>query len=58
MKNGVYLPPFLRDLGQVKERVERAVAAIVSDMLQRGWREVDFKINVCRVTKSAHIKHL
>ena len=50
--------PFLRDLGQVKERVERAVAAIVSDMLQRVWRELDFKINVCRVTKSAHIKHL
>jgi hypothetical protein len=27
-------------------------------MLKRVWRELEYRIDVCRVTRGAHIEHL
>jgi hypothetical protein len=27
-------------------------------MLERVWQELDYRIDVCRVTKEGHIEHL
>jgi len=27
-------------------------------MLQRVWQELDYRIDICRVTKGGHIEHL
>jgi len=27
-------------------------------MLQAVWNELDFRVDVCRITKGAHIEHL
>ena len=27
-------------------------------MLQTVWKELDYRVDVCRITKSAHIEHL
>jgi hypothetical protein len=35
-----------------------AVAAIDRQMLQRVWQELDYWIDICRVTKGGHIEHL
>jgi hypothetical protein len=35
-----------------------AVAVIDRQMLQRVWQELDYRIDVCRVTKDGHIEHL
>jgi hypothetical protein len=35
-----------------------AVAAIDRQMLQRVWQELDYSIDICRVTKSGHFEHL
>jgi hypothetical protein len=35
-----------------------AVAAIDGQMLQRVWQELDYMIDICRVTKGGHIEHL
>jgi hypothetical protein len=35
-----------------------AVAAIDRQMLQRVWQELDYRIDICRVTKGEHIEHL
>ena len=35
-----------------------AVAAIDRQMLQRVSQELDYRIDICRVTKGAHIEHL
>jgi len=29
-----------------------------ADMLQTVWNELDFRVDVCRNTKGAHIEHL
>ncbi|PSN43273.1 hypothetical protein C0J52_11470, partial [Blattella germanica] len=38
--------------------LKQAVASVDADMLQRVWDELDYRIDVCRVTRGAHIKHL
>jgi hypothetical protein len=35
-----------------------AVAVIDRQMLQRVWQELDYRIDVCRVTKGGHIEQL
>jgi hypothetical protein len=35
-----------------------AVTAIDRQMLQRVWQELDYRIDICRVTEGEHIKHL
>jgi hypothetical protein len=47
-----------RDLLQLRRRIVEAVAAIDRQMLQRVWQELDYKIDMCHVTKGGHIEHL
>jgi hypothetical protein len=47
-----------RDLPQLRRRIVEAVAAIDFQMLQRVWQELDYRIDICRVTKGGYIQHL
>jgi hypothetical protein len=42
----------------LRSRITAAIAAIDHGMLQRVWEELDYRLDVCRVTKGAHIEHL
>jgi hypothetical protein len=35
-----------------------AVKNIDAPMLMRVWQELEYRIDVCRVTRGVHIKHL
>ena len=35
-----------------------AIETITADMLQTVWNELDFRFDVCRTTKRAHMEHL
>jgi hypothetical protein len=39
-------------------RIVEAVAAIDRQMLQCVWQELDYRIDIFRVTKGGHIEHL
>ena len=39
-------------------RIRTAIETITADMLQTGWNELDYRVDVCRITKGAHIGHL
>ena len=39
-------------------RIIAAVKNIDAPMLTRVWQELDYRIDVCRITRGAHIKHL
>jgi len=45
-------PPDFRD------RITAAVALVDRDMLTRVWNEMDYRIDVCRITKFGHIERL
>jgi hypothetical protein len=47
-----------RDLPELRRKIVEAVVAIDSQMLQRVWQELDYRIDICRVTKGEHIEHL
>ena len=39
-------------------RIRTATETITADMLQTVWNELDYRVDVCRVTKGSHIEHL
>jgi hypothetical protein len=41
----------------LKNRIAMAMETITLDMLIRVWQELDYRLDVCRVTKVAHIKN-
>ena len=54
----VFVPPLSRDLADLKAWVIAAVKNIDALMLTRVWQEIEYRIDVCRVTRGAHIEHL
>jgi len=48
----------LRNLAELKSRIITAVKNIDAPMLTRVWQELEYRIDVCRVTRGAHSKHL
>jgi hypothetical protein len=52
------MPPIPRDLPPLRTRIVEAVAAIDRQILQRVWQEIDYRIDICHVTKGGYIEHL
>ena len=48
----------LQDLADLKPRIIAAVMNIDPPMLTRVWQELEYRIDVYRVTRGAHIEHL
>jgi len=42
---------------ELKVRIRTAIETITADMLHIT-KELDYRVDVCRITKSAHIEHL
>jgi hypothetical protein len=45
-------------LDDLKQRITIAAAGVDEDMLTRVWQEFDYRVDICRVTKGAHIEDL
>jgi hypothetical protein len=55
---GVYVPPLPRDFTELLARIIAAVKNIDAPMLTGVWQELEYRTDVCRVTRGAHIEHL
>ena len=53
-----YVPPLLTSIPELKVRIRTAIKTITADMLQTVWNELDYRVDVCRITKGAHIENL
>ena len=58
VKDEVFVPPHTVSLPDLKNRITAAVETITPDLLSRIWQELDYRLDVCRVTKGAYIEHL
>ncbi|XP_068083439.1 uncharacterized protein [Anabrus simplex] len=58
VKYQVFVPPLLVDIQEVKQHIQAAFESITAAMLTRVWEEMDYRVDVCRVTQGAHIKRL
>ena len=56
--NRVLVPPLPCDLADLKARIIAAVKNIDAPMLTRVGQELEYRIDVCRVTRGAQIQHL
>ena len=58
VKNQVYVPPLPASIPELKIRIRITVETITADMLQTVWNELNYLVDVCRITKGAHMEHL
>jgi len=58
VKDQVYVPPLPASIPELKVRIKTAIETITANMLQTVWNELDYRVDVCRITKGAHIEHL
>ncbi|GBM40194.1 hypothetical protein AVEN_80193-1 [Araneus ventricosus] len=57
-KDKVYAPPMPTTLQAFQERITAAVTDIDGNILLNVWTVLDYRWDVCRVTKDGHIEHL
>ena len=57
-KDQVSVTPLPASIPELKVRIRIATETITADMLQTVWNELDYRVDVCRITKGAHIEHL
>ena len=55
VKDEVFSTPF-PDITNLKARITDAFATITEDMLENTWRETDYRLDVLRATKAAHVE--
>jgi len=58
VKDRIFVPSMSRELADIKARIIAAVKNIDAPMLTRVWQELEYRIDVCRVTRGEHIEHL
>ena len=58
VKDQVYVPPLPASVPELKVQIRTAIETIIADMLQTVQNELDYLVDVCRITKGAHIEHL
>jgi len=51
-RQGVFFIP------ELKVRIRTAIETLTAEMLQTDWNEIDYRVDVCGITKGAHIEHL
>ena len=55
VKDKVFSTP-VPDITNLKARITDAFATITEDMLDNTWREIDYRLDVLRATKAAHVE--
>jgi len=55
VKDKVFSTP-VPDITNLKARITGAFATLTLDMLENTWREIDYRVDVLRATKGAHVE--
>jgi len=55
VKDNVFPTP-VPDITNLKARITDAFATITEDVLENTWREIEYRLDVLRATKGAHVE--
>ena len=58
VKDRVHVPLHPASIPELEVRIRTTIETITVDKLQIVWNELDYRVDVCRITKGAHIDHL
>jgi len=56
--SGLCSSPLRASIPELKVRIRTATEIITADMLQTVWNQLNYHVDVCRITDGAHIEHL
>jgi hypothetical protein len=51
-----YVKACVADINDLKDRIKAAIATVDVDMLQRTWMELEYSLDIVRVTNGAHVE--
>jgi hypothetical protein len=54
VKRNVYVPPLPTTLHELKTRIREAWTKTDQEILHNVWQEVEYRLDVARVTRGAH----
>ena len=57
-KDTVFVTPVPTSLQELRNHITTAVALIDHDMLTHVRNELDYRLDVCRISQGGHIEHL
>ena len=55
VKDKVFSTP-VPDITNLKARITDTFVTMIEDMLENTWREIDYRLDVLRATKGAHVE--
>ncbi|GFX53720.1 uncharacterized protein TNCV_1596661 [Trichonephila clavipes] len=58
IKDKILVPLLPRDLDELREWIRNEFVAVTRDMLVRIWTEMEYRLDISRVTKDTHIESL
>jgi hypothetical protein len=58
VKDNVYIPPMLVDFQELHDRIVNAIALVCVTFLGKLWVELEYHLDVCRITRGSNIEHL
>ncbi|PSN34631.1 hypothetical protein C0J52_23929 [Blattella germanica] len=58
VKEPVYVQPLPINLDDLQTRITADVHSVTVDTLSRVWKELGYRIDVCRAADVGHIEHL
>ncbi|GFX54646.1 uncharacterized protein TNCV_793321 [Trichonephila clavipes] len=58
IKDKVFVSQLPRDLVELRRWIKNEFAAVTRDKLIRVWTEMEYRLDICRVKKGAHIESL
>ncbi|KAJ4430220.1 hypothetical protein ANN_22431 [Periplaneta americana] len=56
VKDAVYQRGRANTLEELRQRITNTVALVTPQMPQNNWRDVEYRLDVCRATQGAHIE--
>jgi len=56
VKFNVYVPPLPKALPELRERINTVIGNVTQDMLEKVWREWEYRLDIFCVTSGAHIE--
>jgi hypothetical protein len=58
VKDNVYIPPLPVGLQDLRDRTVNAIALVHVTFLRKLWVELEYRLDVCRITRGSHIEQL
>jgi hypothetical protein len=58
VKDNVYIPPMPVDLQELRDRIVNTTALVDVTLLDKLWVELEYRLDVCRITRGSNTEHL